>query len=392
MPLEVPTSSIIALLGDLVRIPSRGGIDAYDDVLEAIASWLASKRLPHEFVVDPGRGRLGLWGRIEGQASGPCYLLNATVDTAPFGDESAWLHPPLSAAQAEGWLYGRGSGDSKAGVAIFCHVLDALSNDAKRWRGSLAYVFDAAEHTGEFAGIRRFMEAHGRQMRIAGAMVGYPNNHRIATGGRGFTRATIRVHGEAAHTGSASRHGINAVLRAAKLIEALHEEPLPEPDKMGFPLPPKISVTAVAGGNGYSAVPDLCTVKVDVRTTPAFPDDAARALVTRVAGMVDDDAPNVPATEVQWIPGWPAYQLDRGLPIVKALQESARVVLGREVGAEVVGPSSVANYLYAQGVPATNGFGVTCENIHAPNERIALDSIDPVFEVYCHALGSLLVD
>lgn len=383
------THSIVRFLSELVRIPSRAGIDPYEPVLDAVAGWLSAHKLPHEFVHDARGAPVAIWGRI-GASRGRCYLLNATVDTAPFGDESRWTHAPLSAAQADGWLYGRGSGDSKAAVAIFCHALETLLPRSGGWSGSLAYVFDAGEHTGEFTGLRRFMEVHGPSLQPAGAMIGYPGNDRIAIGGRGFLRARVRVHGQAAHTGSSDNKGASAVWRAAKLVDALHATALPAANPAGFPLPPRASVTAVEGGSGFSVVPDLCMMNVDVRLTPDFDDAAARAHVARLVEEHDRAAPDLPRTEIEWIAGWPAYQLAADAPIVRALRDAAREVLGREPATDVVGPSSVGNLLHQLGVPATNGFGVTCENIHANDERIALDTIAPTLEIYCRALRSLL--
>jgi hypothetical protein len=37
-----------------------------------------------------------------------------------------------------------------------------------------------------------------------------------------------------------------------------------------FRAPPKLSVTAIHGGEGYTITPDLCGVNVDARTTPDF--------------------------------------------------------------------------------------------------------------------------
>jgi succinyl-diaminopimelate desuccinylase len=58
----------------------------------------------------------------------------------------------------------------------------------------------------------------------------------------------------------------------------------------------------------------------------------------------------------------------------------------------VCGPSNVGNYFAAHGINATCGFGVTYENLHAPNERIELDTIRMTSDVYATALQSLLVD
>lgn len=382
--------SIVNLLTELVRIPSRAGIDSYEPILDAVGAWLSGRELPCDDVVDDRGERVGVWGRIDGPRPGRRYLLNATVDTAPFGNESRWSHPPLSAARADGWLYGRGSADSKAGVAIFCHVLEQLRRAADPWCGSIAYVFDAAEHTGEFTGIRRFMESHGVGMGLDGALIGYPGNERISVGGRGFARARVRVHGESAHTGSAKRKGVNAVWRAATLVQRIQSTDLRAAGDEDFPLPPRASVTAIDGGSGFSVVPDLCTLNVDIRLTPGFTLDSAKAHLAGIVDAIDEATPGLRRTEIDWIGGYPAYRLGADTPLVGALRDAAREVLGRDVPAEVVGPSSVGNYLAGRGVPATNGFGVTYAAIHATDERVDLDSIGPVFDIYCRALRKLL--
>ena len=71
------------------------------------------------------------------------------------------------------------------------------------------------------------------------------------------------------------------------LIRALHEIPLPGPAGPEFPLPAKLTVTAVSGGEGYSMVPDLCTFNVDIRLTPALDDRAAVALLRTTAADTD---------------------------------------------------------------------------------------------------------
>lgn len=57
-----------------------------------------------------------------------------------------------------------------------------------------------------------------------------------------------------------------------------------------------------------------------------------------------------------------------------------------------MGPSNVGNLLAGLGIEATAGFGVTCQNLHAPDEAVEVASIAPVYETYRHALRVLLGD
>ncbi len=127
---------MVKLIQDLVRIPSRGGIDPYDPVLDCMAPWLAGHGLPCRRLAGTGGMTVALASEVTGNGPGPRYVLDACLDTAPFGDENAWTYPPASGQITSGWLHGRGSADSKAGAAIFAHVaaLPGLAPSRLTWR------------------------------------------------------------------------------------------------------------------------------------------------------------------------------------------------------------------------------------------------------------------
>lgn len=111
-------------------------------------------------------------------------MLDACLDTAPFGDETVWTYPPTSGEIVDGWLHGRGSADSKTGAAIFAHVVARLRQSADEWAGSVVLLFDADEHTGAFGGAKAFFEGDPGP-RTDGVMIGYPGLDHVVTGGRG---------------------------------------------------------------------------------------------------------------------------------------------------------------------------------------------------------------
>jgi succinyl-diaminopimelate desuccinylase len=223
---------------------------------------------------------------------------------------------------------------------------------------------------------------------VDGVMIGYPGLEHVVTGGRGVLRARVHVHGVAGHSGS-SRTGAGAIAKAADLIRGLHEMPLPGPAGPRFPLPTKLTVTAVSGGEGYSMVPDLCTFNVDIRLTPALDDPAALAALRAAAADTDAAWPGTPPTEVEVTTRWPPYALPDGSPLADALLEAAgKAELTPTT--KVAGPSGIGNYLAGLGIPATAGFGVDYQGLHGTDERIRLDSIPLVQAVYHQALLTLL--
>jgi succinyl-diaminopimelate desuccinylase len=381
-------AGVVELTGALVRVPSRGGVDPDDPVLGVMATWLDRHGLAGRRLAGPGGAMVALTCEISGERPGPRYVLDACLDTAPFGDEAAWTWPPLSGVISNGWLHGRGSADSKVGAAIFAHVAARLREMAGGFGGSVVLLFDVDEHTGGFGGAKAYFEGAGAPDRVAGVMIGYPGLDHVITGGRGVLRARVQVHATAGHSGS--RQGeAGAIAKAADLVRALRDMPLPGPAGPGFPLPPRLTVTAISGGQGYSVVPDLCTVSVDIRLTPALDDLAAATLLRDAAANVDAAWPKTAPTGIQVTTRWPPYALPDGSPLRDALLAAAQPA-GLTPVAKVAGPSNIGNYLAGLGIPATAGFGVDYRGLHGTDERIRLDSIPAVQATYHQALLTLL--
>jgi succinyl-diaminopimelate desuccinylase len=390
----VPVDSIVAFLQALVRIPSRAGEDDLAAIAHCVEQWLAARGVGHRVLRADSGAPLGLYAEVRGgRAPGPWTVLNATLDTAGFGALDSWRHQPTGAVVEDGWLHGRGSADSKAGVAVFAHVLQDFAARPDAVAGRIGVLFDCDEHSGRFGGARAFFDhpfdAGSGPPRPDGVLIGYPGMDRIINGCRGFVRARLRVHGVAAHSGSTQHRGVNAVSRAADLCQTLQALPLPGASA-SFPLAPQLTVTGIrGGGEGFSQVPDACELRLDMRLTPEFDDAAARATVMRTLQRFDSSGEPVRATQAEWIDGWPAYQVPPSHPLATAMQQAARQELDIDLPTAIVGPSNIGNYLAALGIPALCGFGVDAEGIHAADERIALDSVAPVYRIYRDALRRL---
>ncbi|CAB3757654.1 M20 family metallopeptidase [Paraburkholderia solisilvae] len=432
------SASIVALLTRLVRIPSRGGIDPTAPILECIEQWFAQHAplLPRRRVLSADDEPLGLYVEVRGTAAAsgrssatredktPYYVLNATLDTAGFGDEQVWTHPPLAAHVADGWLYGRGAADSKAGAALFAHLLVALSQRRAEFAGRAGLLLDLDEHTGRFGGARAFFgnpvsnpvdnpvdktidnsvnldksdnrtPGAASHPRPDGVLIGYPGHERLMVGARGFLRARLVVHGVAAHSGSGSTRGLNAALRGAALAGALAGLPLPVDDDATFERPAQLTVTGIhAGDGGFTAVPDRCELTVDIRLTPRFDAQQARALLTDAIRAHDLTYHRSPAntllTDIEWIDGWPAYRVPDTHPMVAALCAAAQHRLGAKPPCAVAGPSNIGNYLASLSVPALCGYGPRGEQLHATDERIQLSTLAPVYQIYEDTMLALL--
>src|SRR6056297_3362096 len=113
------------LTADLIRCPSvtpaeGGALRLLEGVLSGAG--FACTRVE--------RGEVSnLFARWGDRGAAKSFGFNGHTDVVPVGDEGAWTHPPFSAHEEDGWLYGRGATDMKSGVAAFVaaaidHVTD----------------------------------------------------------------------------------------------------------------------------------------------------------------------------------------------------------------------------------------------------------------------------
>ena len=375
--------SVGELATTLIAVPSQGGIDPPGPIIEVLARWLTGHGLRATALESDAGERVGLFLDI-GPGGPPHYCLNACLDTAPFGDRDAWSFSPTAAEVRSGWLVGRGAADCKTAIAIFAHL--GVEVAATVGRGTLTLLFDADEHTGRFGGIHAYIATGARP---GGVLIGYPGSDEVLVGARGFWRADVDVFGRSAHTGSSRAPVDNAVAKSAALVRLLDEVDVPDAPDGDFPLPPRLTVTGIHGGEGYSVVPDRCRVSVDVRLTPRHDAAWAEGIVRGVCQRIDEAVPSRRATAIEPRMTWPAYRLADSSPVRRALAVGARAALGRPVPVSVAGPSNIGNFLATHGIEATCGFGVAYRNLHAADEAIEVASITPVYEAYRTALQGL---
>jgi succinyl-diaminopimelate desuccinylase len=371
-----PIDSIVQLASRLVATPSCGGIDPPQAVLGIVHAWLADNHLKPRLLRD-GEGKdVAVLVEIAGAAPGPVLCLDACIDTAPAGDLDQWTEPPFCGAVRGRRLLGRGAADSKSGVAILAHVVRHLAGTSIP-RGSVHVLFDADEHTGRFGGVRAYLDSIARPP--DGVSLGYPGNDCIVVGSRGFLRARLHFTGKAAHSGEVERTGVNALNKAAAFALKVAASTFPETHDAAFAFGPAATVTHLSGGEGFSVVPDHATCNIDIRLTRAFDGDKAMRWLEEIVRAVDGQS------RIETIDHWPAYlvELDHGL--VRSFSAAAERAFGRRVPADVCGPSNIGNLLAARGVPTICAPGVSFGNMHAANEWADIESIAPVYAMYCDA-------
>ena len=123
---------IIKLLSEMVEIKSISSDKNHRDDVDASAQFVQNLFADlglNTQVIKVAGGMPAVVAHTEIDPSKKTVLLYAHHDVQPVGDLSMWNTEPFNPVLKEGRLYGRGSGDNKAGVVVHYNVVKKLLED-----------------------------------------------------------------------------------------------------------------------------------------------------------------------------------------------------------------------------------------------------------------------
>jgi acetylornithine deacetylase/succinyl-diaminopimelate desuccinylase-like protein len=290
-------------LQDLVAISSPSGHehDAVEHVAARCADWdLPVRRLPVDGAADD---------LVIGWAERPALLLTAHLDTVV----PTW---EWAAGRDGDVLRGLGAGDCKGSVIAFLLGL-LLAREAGADLTSMPVALGLCVDE-ELLG--RGSITMARALRPPYVVAGEPSRLDIGVAEAGFVDVRCSVHGRPAH-GSFPELGDNAIEKAARLVLAMHDEAFArvEHPLVGRNVPG--ALTFEAGGDLH-VIPDLATVRIEIRVVPGGPSAAEiEARLREVAAAHDAD---VALVEESVEP----FETDLHGPLLAALEDAAREVRG----------------------------------------------------------------
>lgn len=151
--LEADFDATIERLQELIRIPSCSfaGFDpaALRHSAESCATWLRQAGLPEvELIEGCGAGPQVLARDHGAGPEQPTLLLYAHHDVQPPMRPELWHSPAFEPSIRDGRLYGRGSADDKAGVAVIAAACAAWRQSAGRLPINVTVLIDSEEEIG----------------------------------------------------------------------------------------------------------------------------------------------------------------------------------------------------------------------------------------------------
>ena len=249
----------------LVDAPSVSGDEApLADAIESVLGSLAHLTLYRDGNAIVARTELGRPRRV---------VLAGHIDTVPIAGN-------LPSTTREGVLYGCGSADMKAGVAVQLTLAASVAEPVM----DVTYVFyDCEEIVSERNGLGRLSRHSPDRLAADFAILLEPTDGFIEGGCQGTMRAEITVRGERAHSARSWR-GRNAIHDASEVLDVLRSYQPRQPEVDGLAYHEGLNAVGIGGGVAGNVIPDECVITVNFRFAPDLSVDQAAEHVRDVFG------------------------------------------------------------------------------------------------------------
>lgn len=368
------TPSLMHMIQDLIAIPSVSSVNPSLDqsnrpVVERLAEWLEPLGFAIEFQQvpsDPGKVNLiATLGRGEGG-----LVLAGHTDTVPF-DDSGWSSDPFKLSRRDGRLYGLGTSDMKAFLALAIEAArDYRPEDMRR---PLVILATADEESG-MTGAKALVDAEKRLGRHA--VIGEPTGMKPVNVHKGVMMESIRIRGRSGHSsdpsfGASALEGmvrvLNDIIAWRQQLQSRHIDP-----RFSVPVP-TMNLGHIHGGDNPNRICASCELQIDIRPLPGMSIEELRTtLGQRVVRALGDLSLQIEV--VPLFPGLPAMETPAGAEIVRATEaltgsEAQAVPFGtegpffRDLGMDVVimGPGDI-------------------DQAHQPDEFLLEDRLQPTVD------------
>lgn len=322
----------VELAQELIRIPSF--LWKESEVGFWIAEWMTSRGFDVEVQEVPlrdGSVTHQAIGRLKGDGSGPSLMLCGHTDTSDWNGDvfrrSEWTHDPFGAEIADGYLYGLGAINMKAGVASILMAAEAVRRSGMQRKGDLVVACVVAE-TGGGVGAVHLIESG---LRTDYGIVTEAGNLDVGLISVGYVQGKVRVLGEFKHRVPY----INPIEKITKVIHAFGPsyELIPQGSWLNYTpheLIPGYPRMAVRNIEHYQ---NMTTLMFDLRIVPGMTEEGVRADMT---ALLDAIAAEDPEFQVELIipqspqqPNMPARDATAvDAPVADALIRSHNTITG----------------------------------------------------------------
>lgn len=372
------TRSLIKI--DSVIRPETGNTEA--EVVKFITDWIRCELElePEINEVVPGRENIIL--KIDSGRPGRTLMFEGHTDVVSEGDRSLWKHDPFGAEIEDGKIYGRGSCDMKAGVAVNLLTVKALLKSGIDFKGKIVLGLLCDEED-LMLGVQDFIK-RGHADNVDACLVSEPEENQLCISMKGALRIKLKVHGRMAH-GAMPHAGINPNTRLAWIILAFQEfedsqkELFGKDEYLGWP---SVTFTVIQSPPPpeppqLNVMPGESVAYIDIRTVPGQDHREIKESLDQILAELGSKDPDFNAT-LEYLADKPVVSMGRDEPIVLTAAEAYRDITGREpVYNGVPGATDGTCLRDLKGIPSlVNGPGPR----HMPHQTDEYVEIDELVE------------
>ncbi|WP_087718549.1 ArgE/DapE family deacylase [Salinicola salarius] len=312
--------------------------------------------------------------------TGRSLILNGHIDVVPTGAGEMWSRSPWEPAIVDGWMYGRGSADMKAGLVANLFAFDAVR--AAGFTPQAPIYFQSVveeECTGNGA-----LAALLRGYRADAVIIPEPEENMLVRANVGVLWFKVRVAGRPSHTREMTS-GFNAIDAAYAAIEALrtleaqwNAEKAEHPHFEDLEHPINFNVGQIQGGDWPSTVPPWCEFDMRIAIYPGTSADEARRAVeetleraARNDARLGGEAPKVTYT------GFYAegYVLEEGSDAEQTLRACHEIAFREELKTFTTPGYLDARVFTIYGDMPTLVYGPKSRDIHGFDECVHIESL-----------------
>jgi acetylornithine deacetylase len=361
-----------AMLEMLVGMPTVSR-DSNLALIGFVEDYLARHGIAAQRVASACGTKANLYATVGPQVAGG-VVLSGHTDVVPV-DQQAWSSDPFRVDERDGRLYGRGTADMKAFIAIAL----ALVPEMQGLRVPIHFALSYDEEVG-CLGAPHLIEALVRNVpRPAAVIVGEPTSMRVVTAHKSMFIFETHVRGYETHS-SMQDQGVSAIMYAARLINWLAERQRENrararPDCPFAPAYSTLHCGLIQGGTAQNITARDCRFVTDIRTLPdEDPLDYFRALERFAREELEPEMQAIhPDTGIEFriraaVPGFFANETDPAVELVKRLT-------GQNVS-EVVAYGAEAGQFHAAGLSVVVCGPGSIAQAHQPDEYISLEQFE----------------
>ena len=375
----------ISLLKNLIKLPSitpqECGIYA---IIKKKFSQIQAPLLESLVIEQENNGVKNLfylfYPKVANISALPHLCFAGHIDVVPTGEN--WQYEPFSAKEVDGYIYGRGTQDMKGGVSAFVSAV-CQSLKSQSLVDCMLSILLTSDEEGEGTYGTKIMleELQKRGLLPHCCIVAEPTSTHhtgdtIKIGRRGSINGTLIIEGKQGHAAYPQKC-LNPIELLGSRLGLLAGVNLDNGNS--YFEPSKLVITDIRGGmEVVNVTPQNLKIMFNVRNSPLSDEDSIRTYIESTLATL----PYTLTLKTSSLP----FITESNTELVKSLNAVIEAKVGKKAELSTSGGTSDARFFSAFSVKVVE-LGVPNDRIHAVNERVKIDDILALHEIFTDFLA-----